>query len=71
MGLCAIHVGFYARDLLLERLDALVELVDRQRIEILLLQLLERILRLVRKEFVEVHWGKLTHAMPESISAAP
>ena len=71
MGLSAIHVCLYSGDLLPKRLDALLKLVHGQRIEILLFQLLERIFRLVRKEFVEVHEAKLTHPVGESISAAP
>jgi hypothetical protein len=44
-----------SRDFLFQRLDPLFQLVDRQRVEVLLLELGDRIAGLVREEFVEVH----------------
>src|SRR5437868_1406496 len=48
-------VGFDARDFRLQHLDALLELLDRDRVEVLLAQGDQRIVGLARKEFVEVH----------------
>lgn len=53
----------------LEQLDALVKFIDRQRPEILLDQLCQRVLRLAGKEVVLVHCAEsLTHASAMSIS---
>ena len=55
MGLRALHMRFDASDLGFEGGDALVELIDRQRIEILFRQCDERIIGFTWKEFVQVH----------------
>src|SRR5436190_5492353 len=51
-----MKLGLHPLDLRLQHLYPRVELLDRQRIEILLRQELQRIVRLVRKELVEIHW---------------
>lgn len=50
-----VELGFYPRDLAFERRDAGMELVDRQRIEILFDERFQRIAWLVGKEFVQIH----------------
>ena len=55
MRLRALHVGFDAGDLGFERLDPLLELVDRQGIEVLLGKRDQRVVRLAWEEFVDVH----------------
>ena len=55
MRLRALHVRLDALDLFLQRLDSLLKLINRKGIEILFLELGERILRLVREEIIEVH----------------
>jgi len=55
MGLGAVHMRFDAGDLSIKSFDPLLELVDRERIEILLRQRNERIIGLTWKEFVQVH----------------
>ena len=55
VGLGAGHVGFDPRDLFLQGFDPLLELVDRQGVEVLLLQLGKRILRPIGKELVQIH----------------
>jgi hypothetical protein len=48
-------MGFDAGDLGLQRRDALLQFLDRHRIEILLAKLDERIARLAREEVVQIH----------------
>ena len=55
MSLGSLHMGFHARDLFLQRFDPRHKLLDRQRIEILLAELGQRILRLVGEEVVQIH----------------
>ena len=55
MNLGALHVRFDAGDLGFERFDPLLQLRDRQRVEVLLGQRDQRIVGFARKEFVEVH----------------
>lgn len=55
MRLRPLHVRLDALDLFLQRLDSFLKLINRKGIEILFLELGERILRLVREEIIEVH----------------
>jgi len=55
MGLRPAHVRLDACDFVFERLDAGLQLINRKRVEVLLLELRQRILRLVGEEVVEVH----------------
>ena len=55
MSLRAVHVRFDSRDLGLQGFDPLLELVDRQRIEILFRQRDEGIIGFTWKELVQVH----------------
>jgi hypothetical protein len=55
VGFDALDVRFDARDLGLQGGDALVKLVDRDRIEVLLGKRDQGIVGLAREEFVEVH----------------
>ena len=57
MGLGALHVRFDARDLGLQQLDPLLQLVDRHRIEVLLAESDQGIVRLAREEVFQVHAG--------------
>ena len=68
MSLRALHMRFDPRDLRLKRLDPLLELFDRQRIEVLPAKLGQRILRLVGEEFIKIHAPKLTRCLCKSIS---
>jgi len=58
----------HPRDLFFQRLDPLFEFIDGKRVEVLLFELVERILLLVGKEVVEIHEPKLTRGDAESIS---
>ena len=71
VGLRAIHMRFDPCDLFLQSRNTLIQLVDRKWIEILLLELGQRVLRLVRKQLIQVHSGKLTREAAESISRPP
>ena len=55
MSLRALHVRLNPRDLRLQGLDPLLELRDRHRIEVLLAECDERVIRLAREKFLEVH----------------
>jgi len=55
MRLDTLDVCLDTRDLRLQGLDPLVELRDRYRVEVLLAQCDERVVRLARKELFEVH----------------
>ena len=55
MGLDPLDMGFNSRDLGVERGDALVQLLDRNRIEVLPAKGDQRIVGLAREKFVEVH----------------
>ncbi len=57
VGLGALHVRFDARDFSLQGLDPLLELRNRQGIEVLLAEGNERIVGLARKKLFEVHRG--------------
>ena len=57
MGLDAMHVRLYARDLGLQGLNPLLQLLDRYRVEILLGKLDQRIARLAWEEVIQVHSG--------------
>ena len=62
-------MGFDAGDFGFERLDALVEFGERQRVQVLPADLLQRVAGLVRKQLVQVHGANaLTHPPPKSIS---
>ena len=71
VGLGALHVRFDAGDFGLQRLDPLLQLLDRHRVEVLPGERDQRIVRLAREEVLEVHAGEsLTHGGAKSISAA-
>ena len=55
MSLCPLHMLFDAGNLVLQGHDPRLELLDRQRIEILLAKLLQGIAGLAREEIVEIH----------------
>jgi hypothetical protein len=55
VGLGALHMGFDAGDLGFEGFDALLQLLDRQRVEVLLAQRDQRVVRLAREEVVQIH----------------
>jgi len=55
MSLGSLHVRIDTFNLGLERRDPLLQLVDRQGVEILLAQRDQRIVRLTWKEIVQVH----------------
>lgn len=57
MVLRLLHVRLDARDLRFQGFDPGIELLDRHRVEVLLLQRLDRIVRLAWKELVEIHGG--------------
>src|SRR4051812_46826498 len=59
MGLDPVHMGFDARDFSLQKRDPLRQLVDRYRIEILLGERDQRIVRFAREEVLEVHGGRI------------
>ena len=59
MGLGAVHMRFDASDLFPEQRDAFLQLVDRQRVEILPGQLGQMVSLAVRKQVVEVHGGSV------------
>ena len=56
------HVGLDARDFGLERFDAGLQLLDRDRVEVLFSELHQRIVGLAREEVFEVHGESLTVA---------
>jgi len=51
----SVDMGFDAGNLGLQSLDAGMKLLDRDWIEILLCKLYQRVARLAREEFLEVH----------------
>jgi hypothetical protein len=55
VGLNPLHVRFDPRDLGLECLDPVLELIDRHGIEVLLREGNQRVVRLAWEELVEVH----------------
>jgi hypothetical protein len=55
LRLDALHVRLDARNLGLKRFDAFLELVDRQRIKVLLAKRDQRIVRLAGEEIVQIH----------------
>ena len=55
MRLCTVDVSFHAGDLGLQGLDAGVEFIDRDGVQILLCKLRQRVARLAREEILEVH----------------
>jgi NADPH:quinone reductase len=55
MSLGPLHVRLDARDLRLQRLDPRVQLLDRDRVEVLLRERDERIVGLARKEVFQIH----------------
>ena len=55
MGLCPLHVRLNPSDLRLQGLDPLLELDNRQRVEVLLAECDERVVGLAREEIFEVH----------------
>ena len=55
MSLDALDVRLDARDLGFQRVDPLLELVDRDRIEVLAPERDQRVVGLARKEVFEVH----------------
>lgn len=57
VNLRPLHMRIDSGDLRLQRLDPRLQLLDRHWIEVLFLQLLERIARLAWEEVVEVHGG--------------
>ena len=59
-----LHPPTGSLDFGLKRLDPKRELLDRKRIEILLAEQRERIARLARKKFVDVHMLKVDRIAP-------
>jgi hypothetical protein len=55
VGLGALHMGFDPGDLGFEPFDALLQLLDRQRVEVLLAQRDQRVVRLAREKLVQIH----------------
>jgi len=55
MNLSALHVGLDAVDLVLERLDAGLQFLNRHRVEVLSGKLHQRIAGLAREEVFQVH----------------
>ena len=55
MRLGALHVRLDAFDLGFQEGDALLQLVDRHRVEILLGELGQRVARLAREEVFQIH----------------
>ena len=51
----ALHVRLNPRDLRLQRLDPLIKLLDRHRVEVLAAKRDERIVGLAREQVFEVH----------------
>jgi hypothetical protein len=55
VGLGALHMGFDAGDLGSEPFDALLQLLDREGIEVLLAERDQRIIRLAWEKVVQIH----------------
>ncbi len=62
---------FDPRDLLFQGLDSRLEFVDRQRVEVLFLHRLDRIVRLARKEIVQIHDRIVDPGMDDVNNPAP
>ena len=57
MGGGTLHVVFDSRNLRPERLDSLVQFLDRHRVQVLLCQFNQRVAGLAWKEVFQVHAG--------------
>jgi hypothetical protein len=72
MGLRALHVCLDTRDLGLQPLYPLLQLLDRHGVKVLLGELDERVAGLAREEIFEVHGPEsLTLCPAKSIRTAP
>jgi len=65
MRLRPAYMRFHPRDFLFQSLDPRLQLVDRERVEVLLAKLGQRVLGLVRKQFVQIHASVVDRAMCE------
>ena len=70
MGLDALNMGLDAANFGLQRLDARVELLDRQWIEVLPRQLGQRVFGLAREEVFHIH-GQIVDPPAAQVNKPP